>query len=249
MKILIPMETRAIAHTPVPTVNARELHKWLGVKKDFSDWIRGRIEKFDFKQGRDFITVAVRQLDSPKLGNQKASHGGNRRAVEYHVTVGMAKELSMVERTARGKEVRQYFINVEERAANRPHKISKPEWEALRASSIRSFKLQSGMVKLVRDEAGKDTVSHHYSTEARLVNSIVFREFCGVDRETLTKFELGALERLQMHNCHRISQGWDYDKRKAELPSVFASFKAKWQEREAKKLGGKTQLQLEGLSA
>ena len=71
-------------------INARTLHKELGVKKKFADWIKMRIEKYEFVNGEDY------KLDFPKKGNQN-SHGGDRKSKTYSLTLDMAKELSMLE--------------------------------------------------------------------------------------------------------------------------------------------------------
>lgn len=91
----------------VQTVNARELHVFLEVGKDFSTWIKDRIEKYGFVENVDYA-----KIDSPKSGNQK---GGDRRSVEYHISLSMAKELAMVERNEKGKQARLYFIECEKR--------------------------------------------------------------------------------------------------------------------------------------
>jgi phage anti-repressor protein len=65
------------------TVNARELHEFLGVKRDFSNWVKGRIEKFGFVEDADYITDA------------KIGVGGKFGSVDYHISIDMAKELSM----------------------------------------------------------------------------------------------------------------------------------------------------------
>ncbi len=98
---LIPIAER----DGIQTVNARELHAFLGVGKDFSTWIKGRIEQYNFLENRDFIC-------SPVLGSK---HGGHN-AIDYHLTLDMAKELAMVERTDKGRQARQYFIECERRA-------------------------------------------------------------------------------------------------------------------------------------
>ncbi len=91
-------------------VNARGLHRWLESKQDFSKWIKRRISKYGFVENRDYLTVqAVEQVP----------HQGGTRSItilEYMLTVDMAKELSMVECTDRGREVRLYYIEQEELA-------------------------------------------------------------------------------------------------------------------------------------
>lgn len=84
------------------TVDARDLHSFLQSGKDFSTWIKDRIEQFGFIEGSDF---------SPILGKSS----GGRPSKEYALTLDMAKELSMVERTERGKKARQYFIACEKK--------------------------------------------------------------------------------------------------------------------------------------
>lgn len=81
-------------------VDARTLHQFLEVGKDFSTWIKDFIADFDFVEGRDF---------SPNLGKST----GGRSAIEYTITLDMAKELAMLQRTEKGKQARQYFIAAE----------------------------------------------------------------------------------------------------------------------------------------
>jgi phage anti-repressor protein len=92
------------------TVDARELHKAVGSDKDFTSWVKQKIEKFGFQEGGDY--EVINKSDSPRLGNQK-SNGGDRRSIEYRLTVEMAKEVAMTQNTAVGREVRWYFIECE----------------------------------------------------------------------------------------------------------------------------------------
>ena len=65
-------------------VNARELHGFLGSKQQFADWIKNRIEKYDFEESIDFVVFHK---------DMKNSKGG-RSSIEYAITVTMAKELA-----------------------------------------------------------------------------------------------------------------------------------------------------------
>lgn len=87
----------------VQTVNARDLHAFLEVRTRFNDWIVSRIRDFGFEEGTDFATFTENLVS-----------GGSRK--EYALTLDMAKELSMVERTERGKQARQYFLACERKA-------------------------------------------------------------------------------------------------------------------------------------
>lgn len=67
---LIKVEKRKIAGCVIQTVSARELYKWLEVGRDFSTWIKGRINEYGFIEGEDYI---IREgLISPDSGSSKA---------------------------------------------------------------------------------------------------------------------------------------------------------------------------------
>lgn len=83
--------------------NARDLHKFLGVGRDFSNWIKSRIKEYGF----------VKNLSSPKLATAKSRQ---QVMIDYHITLDMAKELAMVEKNAKGREIRRYFIDCEKKA-------------------------------------------------------------------------------------------------------------------------------------
>jgi phage antirepressor YoqD-like protein/phage anti-repressor protein len=100
---LIQIHSQIIGEETVQTVNARDLYTFLGVVTDFSTWMARRIIDYGFIDGRDF---------SPFV---KESSGG-RPANEYAITIGMAKELAMVERNDKGRQVRLYFIECERRS-------------------------------------------------------------------------------------------------------------------------------------
>ena len=98
------------------TVDARELHEALGVGRDFSTWIKDRIEKYSFADGRDYQI-----FDSPDLGN-RTGRGGDRRSINYLLTISTAKEIAMVENNEQGRKIRQHLIKVEE-AWNLPETV------------------------------------------------------------------------------------------------------------------------------
>lgn len=103
MNELVKIESGKIGHEVKQTVNARELHTFLGVGKDFSTWIKDRIESFGFLENQDFTIFT----DS----------GEYRKPLkQYALSIEMAKELSMVERNEKGKQARLYFIECEKRA-------------------------------------------------------------------------------------------------------------------------------------
>lgn len=83
----------------VQTVNARDLHAFLGNRDRFATWIKDRITKYGFVLGQDYATT------EGFSGNSEKPQGG-RPSTEYHLSLDMAKELAMVGRTEKGKRAR-----------------------------------------------------------------------------------------------------------------------------------------------
>lgn len=104
MNELIKVNDGSIAEKNQKTVDARELHGFLKVGRKFHGWITGRIDDYEFKEGIDY--VKQRSQTGPAL---------NRFEVEYVLSLDMAKELSMIERTENGRVARKYFIEVEKK--------------------------------------------------------------------------------------------------------------------------------------
>ena len=82
-------------------VSGRELHDFLEVKTPYHIWFE-RMTEYGFTENVDFIGF-----------EQKSSKLGGRPSVDHALKIDMAKEISMIQRTAKGKEARQYFIQVE----------------------------------------------------------------------------------------------------------------------------------------
>jgi len=97
-------------------VNARELHRWLSVGKFFANWIKDRIEKYDFVEDLDYF-ISIAKFGNGQYGSNKAKvkdpKTGRVIAKDYIISVDMAKELAMIENSEIGKKVRKYFIRVE----------------------------------------------------------------------------------------------------------------------------------------
>jgi len=94
----------------IQLVDARELHRKLQTRRDFSNWIKGRIQEYGFIENEDYF---IENQRSPKLASQVSTHGGFRHRIDYYLTVNMAKELAMVERNEWGRKIRRYFIEME----------------------------------------------------------------------------------------------------------------------------------------
>lgn len=107
MNELIKTTAAVINNETVNAVNARELWEKLESRKQFADWIKNRLA--DFSEGQDFLI-------SPNC--EIKGRGGDRKSVEYILTLDTAKHICMMERNETGKKIRQYFIEVEKRFRN-----------------------------------------------------------------------------------------------------------------------------------
>lgn len=92
------------------TVSARELHEQLHIVTRFNDWFP-RMCEYGFEDGTDFYSKM-----------SKTSETGGRPSVDYEISVDMAKQICMVQKTPEGKAVRQYLIDLE-KAWNTPEQI------------------------------------------------------------------------------------------------------------------------------
>ena len=106
---LVRVFAGTIGGIPANVCDARELHAYLENGDKFADWIKARVEKYGFQQDQDFALVS----GNPEI---KTGRGGDRRSKDYHLSLDMAKELSMVENNERGREARRYFIQKEREA-------------------------------------------------------------------------------------------------------------------------------------
>lgn len=88
--------------------NARDLHKFLGVGKRFASWIKERIAEYEFLENHDYVIIS----------QNREKIGRGRPTTDYHLTLDTAKELAMVERNDKGRQVRRYFIDCEKRLRN-----------------------------------------------------------------------------------------------------------------------------------
>ena len=114
---LIPVQQESISGTIVSTVDARTLHTFLEVGKVFAAWITERVEQYGFVEEQDFVVV---------ISNSGKNPQGGRPTKEYHMTLDMAKEMSMVERNEQGRKARRYFIQKEKEALG----LAKPDLAA-----------------------------------------------------------------------------------------------------------------------
>ncbi|MHB1333412.1 MAG: antA/AntB antirepressor family protein [Sulfuriferula sp.] len=171
---LIPTIQGQLAGETQQLVNARDLHAMLDVGKDFSTWIKDRIEQYGFTEGEEFSLV---------VGKTSSLFGG-RPKIDYQLSIDMAKELALLEGNDKGRQARRYFIQMEKVARQeipaflrrgdlpRPGQVealqierlkealltAKPEWKALARYHAMGLSMTE-MGKLLGKTG--DAVRHH----------------------------------------------------------------------------------------
>lgn len=121
MENLIPVNYDA----EQPTVSARDLHEGLEINTDFRKWFP-RMTEYGFTENVDYKTCY------PNMGNK--NHGGQN-MVDYQISVDMAKQICMIQRSEKGRLYRQYFLDLE-KAWNAPPFIKKGEHKNMNTEQI-----------------------------------------------------------------------------------------------------------------
>lgn len=99
---LIPVEKDEQGNV---VVSGRELHDFLEVGTQYTKWLERMVE-YGFVEGSDYVTISQKRL---------TAQGNETTYTDHALTLDMAKEISMIQRTERGKQARQYFLEIEKR--------------------------------------------------------------------------------------------------------------------------------------
>lgn len=106
----IAISTMSLNNEDVKTANGRDIHRELGVKQDFSDWVKVQIKRVDLTEDVDYV----------KLPQKRELSATGQTLIEYHFTVESGKHIAMMSATAKGKAVRNYFLECEKQAKQQP---------------------------------------------------------------------------------------------------------------------------------
>lgn len=145
MNELIKITTNEVGE---PTVLGRELHEFLGVTTRYNDWFPRMVE-YGFTEGKDFYSFL-----------SKTSETGGRPSTDHLLTIDMAKEICMIQRTEVGKQARQYFIQVE-KDYNSPEKIMA---RALRIAEKELSTLKLDVERMKPKEIFADSVASSHTS-------------------------------------------------------------------------------------
>ena len=184
-------------------VNARDLYDYLEIKHHFKDWIGNSIRDYGFEKNIDFCYYF------------SESTGGRPRK-EYAISINMAKELSMVAKTAKGREARKYFIKCEEILKKAQNKK-----EIIRLAGIETRKTLTDKIQ----GSGENERMHGfaYSSYTKLVYKLCGIEYKKIDnfRNTLTPEQLERVETVEKMTDALLSMGRQYDEIKNTLASII----------------------------
>ena len=149
-----------------PTVSGRELHEALEVKTAYKDWFP-RMCEYGFSEGVDFNPLIFEQVRTE--GERQVA----REITDHQLTIPMAKELCMLQRTDKGKQMRQYFIAVEE------------QWNSPDAIMARALQLSNAKLKEMQITVSALTVENQImKPKAEYFDELVDRNLLTGIRET-----------------------------------------------------------------
>lgn len=95
-----------------PTVSARDLHEKLNIGTQYTKWFE-RMAEYGFSKNVDFQAISQKRL---------TAQGNETTYIDHNISIDMAKQICMIQRSSEGKRIRQYFIDLE-KAWNTPEQI------------------------------------------------------------------------------------------------------------------------------
>ena len=178
-----------------PVVSGRELHEALGIKTAYKDWFP-RMCEYGFKEGIDFCSFLSEST-------------GGRPATDHMLTLPMAKELCMIQRTDIGRKFRQYFISVEE-AWNSPEMVMQ-----------RVLSIANERVKALQLSVSQLTVDNQImQPKAEYFDELVDRRLLTNFRDTAKELHIGQKEFIQFLLDHKYVYRDRKNKLKPYMPYV-----------------------------
>lgn len=155
------------------TLSARELHKFLGITERFGNWFE-RMNQYGFQESIDY------------LGRKVFNTQAHQELQDYEITLDMAKEIAMIQRSDKGKEVRQYFLELERR------------WNSPEAVMNRALEYSRKQVKaLMEEKQGLIKENNQLKPKA------LFADAVSASNESIL---IGQLAKLIRQNGYEIGQ-------------------------------------------
>lgn len=155
-----------------PTVLGRDLHEVLEVKTAYKDWFP-RMCDYGFEEGKDFNPLKNERVQIE--GDREVS----RQVTDHQLTIPMAKEICMLQRSEKGKMFRQYFINIEE------------QWNTPEAVMARALKYANENLKKLQIKVSELSVDNQImKPKADYFDELVERNLLTGIRETAKQLEI-----------------------------------------------------------
>jgi phage anti-repressor protein len=121
---LIPFATRQIGNESVNTVNARDLYAYLGIAKQYGNWLKVQLKRAHLLENIDYEVFTL----------QGKNPLGGRPAQEHHLSFDAAKHVAMMSSATKGREVRNWFIQKEKELTALQQSSSTPTLAPLAAA-------------------------------------------------------------------------------------------------------------------
>lgn len=160
----------------VPTVSARQLHEGLEINTRFNDWYK-RMCEYGFAENVDYQAITQKRV---------TAQGNETTFMDYKISIDMAKQICMIQRTDKGKQYRQYFIDLE-KAWNTPEQVMA---RALKIANNEIDRLKADNKVLIAD------------TERMKPKEI----FADAVESSRTSILIGDMAKLICQNGHEIGQ-------------------------------------------
>lgn len=233
-----------LAEDETQCINSREVHRLLNVGRDYSKWIKARIQQAGFVEYQDFIAVQELAVDLPKsaskntdyflrdkMDGQRETRGGHNR-FDYLITLDMAKHLCLMEKNEIGRAIRQHFIDAERQLRQSDPKAFKNTLAQTRArlASIDRQREMTDAIKAHLERTGKTPKAFYYSRENEMLDSLILGEnvrkwkatrgFMGNVRTLFNVAQFNTLKALQTANTALINLDMGYFERKGRLVTL-----------------------------
>lgn len=187
MQELIKIEKRIIGAEETNSVNGRDLHKALEIKKQYSDWINAQIKRAGLRENVDYVTL-------------KVAGSNGRPSKEYILTTDSSKHIAMMSQGQKAKEVRDYFIAVEK------------EYKASLHTDERSMFMEF-MKNQQRINANMMQFMEHIATTQEKILELLVKQEQKQIANSLTRDQLDNIKRAVLKaakplaDVHRFSMG------------------------------------------
>ena len=183
--------------TEQPTVSARELHEGLNIGTQYTKWFERMLE-YGFSENIDFTAISQKRL---------TAQGNTTTYVDHQISIDMAKQLCMIQRTEQGRKYRQYFLDLE-KAWNTPEQIFA---RALKMADKEIDKLKNHNAKLLADNEEMKPKALFADAVSASKTSILIGELAKILKQNGVDIGQNRLFAWMRYNGYLIKSGERYN--------------------------------------